>query len=250
VSTRAAAIPAVRGTERARHPTWVPEAVVHVCAEYDWSAVLPTRARRRRWRIEQKTKRALDLVLATAALLVLAPFLAVIALLIKATSRGPVLYEWRVLGERGRPFVGYKFRTMVADADTQKAAVLAHNEMNGPVFKMKQDPRITRVGRVLRKYSLDELPQLWSVLTGDMSLVGPRPVYPSELAGFAPWQRAKLAVTPGITCLWQVSGRSEIKEFDRWVRLDLEYIEQWSLALDIRILLKTVPAVLSGRGAY
>jgi lipopolysaccharide/colanic/teichoic acid biosynthesis glycosyltransferase len=250
VSTRAASIPTVRGTERPRRPDWVPEPVLRSCAEYDWRAVLPPHARTRRWHLERGVKRACDIVAAATALVVLAPLLALIALLIKATSRGPVLYEWRVLGERGRPFVGYKFRTMVADADSRKAAIVAHNELNGPAFKMKADPRITRVGRILRKYSLDELPQLWSVVAGDMSLVGPRPVYPSELAGFEPWQLAKLAVTPGITCLWQVSGRSEIRDFDRWVHLDLDYIANWSLGLDLRILARTVPAVLSGRGAY
>jgi lipopolysaccharide/colanic/teichoic acid biosynthesis glycosyltransferase len=250
VSTRAASIPSVRRAARAHTAAWVPESVVRACAETDWDSALPARARSRRWRIERHVKRAADIVLAGAALLVLAPLLAFVALLIKLTSRGPVLYEWRVLGERGRPFVGYKFRTMVADADARKRSVLAHNEMNGPVFKMRQDPRITRVGRVLRKYSLDELPQLWSVLAGDMSLVGPRPVYPSEFGGFEPWQRAKLAVTPGITCLWQVNGRNEINEFDDWVRLDLAYIDTWSLGLDVRVLLKTVPAVVSGRGAY
>jgi lipopolysaccharide/colanic/teichoic acid biosynthesis glycosyltransferase len=250
VSTRAASIPSVRDTEPTRRPEWVPEPVLRACAEYDWSAVLPPHARTRRWRIQRHVKRAFDIVVAATALVVLAPLLTLIALLIKATSRGPVLYEWRVLGERGRPFVGYKFRTMVEDADRRKEAIVARNEMNGPVFKMKDDPRITRVGRVLRKYSLDELPQLWSVVAGDMSLVGPRPVYPSELAGFEPWQRAKLAVTPGITCLWQIGGRSEIRDFDQWVRLDLEYIERWSLALDLRILARTVPAVVSARGAY
>jgi lipopolysaccharide/colanic/teichoic acid biosynthesis glycosyltransferase len=139
---------------------------------------------------------------------------------------------------------------MVSDADARKTAILAHNEMTGPVFKMRADPRVTRAGRFLRKYSLDELPQLWSVLVGDMSLVGPRPVYPQEFAGFTSEQRAKLAVTPGITCLWQVSGRSEITDFDRWIALDVEYIRTWSLWLDLVILARTLPAVLRGTGAY
>jgi lipopolysaccharide/colanic/teichoic acid biosynthesis glycosyltransferase len=250
VSTRAAAIPAASQARTGAPPDWVPESVLRLCAEYDWLAALPPHARTVRWRVARRVKRTLDIVLAFTGMIVLLPVFALLALLVKLSSRGPVLYEWRVLGERGRPFVGYKFRTMVSDADARKPAVLDRNEMNGPVFKMKQDPRVTGVGRLLRKYSLDELPQLWSVLAGDMSLVGPRPVYPEELARFAPWQRAKLAVTPGITCLWQVSGRAEIREFDRWVMLDLDYIRRWSLALDLRILLRTVPAVLGGRGAY
>lgn len=228
----------------------VPDAIRRSCADVDWDAVLPPHAHTARWRIGRRVKRGGDIVFAATALLLLLPLLALIALLVKLTSRGPVLYEWRVLGERGRPFIGYKFRTMVATADALKPLVEPHNEMRGPVFKMRQDPRVTRLGRFLRKYSLDELPQLWSVIVGDMSLVGPRPVYPEEFAGFEPWQRAKLAVTPGVTCLWQVNGRSEICDFDRWVRLDLEYIRDWSLGMDARILVRTVPAVLSGRGAY
>jgi lipopolysaccharide/colanic/teichoic acid biosynthesis glycosyltransferase len=250
VSTRAVSIPASGGGVQGAAPPWVPDAIVRACGEQDWAAALPPHAAGWRWQAGRRVKRALDVVLAAAALVVLAPLFALIALAVRLGSRGPVLYEWRVLGERGRPFVGYKFRTMVTDADARKQAILAHNEMSGPVFKMREDPRVTRVGRLLRKYSLDELPQLWSVVVGDMSLVGPRPVYPQEFAGFTPAQRAKLAVTPGITCLWQVSGRSEITDFDRWIALDLEYIRRWSLWLDVRILARTVPAVLGGRGAY
>lgn len=250
MSTRAVSIPTRGGRVRGGAPSWVPEGIVLACAEHDWAAALPPRAAGWRWRAGRRAKRALDIVLAAVALIVLAPLFALIALAVRLGSRGPVLYEWRVLGERGRPFVGYKFRTMVTDADARKQAILAHNEMSGPVFKMRADPRVTRIGRLLRKYSLDELPQLWSVLVGDMSLVGPRPVYPQEFASFTPTQRTKLAVTPGITCLWQVSGRSEITDFDRWIALDLEYIRRWSLWLDVGILARTVPAVLSGRGAY
>lgn len=249
MSTRAVAIPAA-GKRAEEAPGWVPEAIARVCAEHDWAAVLPPRASGRAWQWERRVKRALDVVLSAVGLIVLAPLMALIALAVRLSSPGPILYEWRVLGERGRPFVGYKFRTMVTDADAQKPAILPHNEMKGPVFKMRADPRVTRVGRFLRRYSLDELPQLWSVLVGDMSLVGPRPVYPQEFAGFAPEHRSKLAVTPGITCLWQVSGRSEITDFERWIALDLEYIRRWSLWLDLEILLRTLPAVLSGRGAY
>jgi lipopolysaccharide/colanic/teichoic acid biosynthesis glycosyltransferase len=195
-------------------------------------------------------KRLGDVVLSVAGLLVLAPLLIVLAALVAATSKGPVFYEWRVLGRHARPFRGYKFRTMVENADELKPAMLASNEMTGPAFKMRNDPRVTAVGRWMRKFSLDELPQLWSVLKGDMSLVGPRPPGPHEFVHFEPWQRGKLAVTPGITCLWQVSGRSEITEFDEWMRLDLHYIRQWSLGLDAKILLRTLPAVLRGHGAY
>jgi lipopolysaccharide/colanic/teichoic acid biosynthesis glycosyltransferase len=228
----------------------LPEAVRTAQREADWDACLPARAAGWRWRAAQRVKRVLDVVFATTALLVLLPLFAAIAAAIKLTSRGPVLYEWRVLGRRAKPFVGYKFRTMVADADALKAAVLAHNEMRGPVFKMRADPRVTRLGRWLRKYSLDELPQLWSVVVGDMSLVGPRPVYPEEFAGFERWQWGKLAVVPGITCLWQVNGRSTIADFDEWARLDLQYIRDWTLLLDARILARTLPAVARGRGAY
>lgn len=178
------------------------------------------------------------------------PLFAAVALLIKATSRGPVLYEWRVLGRHAQPFVGYKFRTMVANADELKVRYVHSNQMIGPVFKLRDDPRITPVGRWFRKYSVDELPQLWSVLKGDMSLVGPRPVGPDEFVRFEPWQRGKLAVVPGMTCLWQVSGRSEISDFSTWAALDLDYIRHWNLWLDARILLRTIPAVLSARGAY
>jgi lipopolysaccharide/colanic/teichoic acid biosynthesis glycosyltransferase len=218
--------------------------------ELDWNAYLPSRAAGFSWRAQQRIKRVLDLVLAGLGLIILTPFLLAVAALIKLTSPGPVLYEWRVLGRRARPFVGYKFRTMVSDADIRKASFMARNEMSGPVFKLRDDPRVTPVGRWLRKYSIDELPQLWSVVRGDMSLVGPRPAAPEEFARYEPWQCGKLAVTPGITCTWQVSGRSEISDFNTWARLDIEYIRNWNLALDLRILLRTLPAVISARGAY
>ncbi len=193
-------------------------------------------------------KRAMDVCVSLAALILLSPLLLLIAIAIKLFSPGPVLYPWRVVGQGGRPFTGYKFRTMVTDADRRKAELLAQNEMQGPVFKIKYDPRITPVGRVLRKFSLDELPQLWSVLKGDMSLVGPRPPLQSEYAQFTEYQKQKLAVKPGITCLWQIHGRNEIRDFDEWVRLDLEYIREWSLWLDLKILVLTVPAIVRGTG--
>jgi lipopolysaccharide/colanic/teichoic acid biosynthesis glycosyltransferase len=231
-------------------PFPVPEIVLRLQREVEWGTLLPARASGWRWRAMQRIKRGLDVVVSLLLLLILAPILAAIALLVHLTSEGPVLYHWKVLGCRARPFLGYKFRTMVPNAEALKAEMLRHNEMTGPVFKMRDDPRVTPIGRFLRKYSLDELPQLWSVLRGDMSLVGPRPPSPEEFAAFEPWQRGKLAVTPGITCLWQVMGRSEISDFDDWARLDLEYIERWSLGLDLRILLRTVPVVLRGHGAY
>lgn len=193
-------------------------------------------------------KRMVDVVVSGCAILLLSPVFVAIGLAIKLNSRGPILYRWKVVGERGRLFTGYKFRTMVKDADNLKRMLTAQNEMSGPVFKMMNDPRITSVGRILRKYSLDELPQLWSVLKGDMSLVGPRPPLQSEYEQFSDYQKQKLAVKPGITCLWQVSGRNEIRNFDDWVQLDLEYINHWSLWLDVKILLRTIPSVLKGTG--
>ena len=194
-------------------------------------------------------KRGMDIVISLAALIVLAPLMAVIAAAIKISSPGPVFYEWNVVGFNKKPFKSWKFRTMVVGADTMKAQLAPLNAMNGPVFKIIHDPRIIPVGRILRKFSLDELPQLWSVLKGDMSLVGPRPAGPHELARYESWQRRKLSIKPGITCLWQVNGRNKITDFDEWVKLDLAYIDNWSLWIDIKILLKTIPAVISGRGA-
>lgn len=199
-------------------------------------------------RVHRLIKRFLDIIVSAAALGVLLPLFSVIALAIKLASEGPVFYRWRVVGEGGRPITSYKFRSMYKDADKRKADLLAHNEMGGPVFKMSNDPRITCVGRLLRKYSLDELPQLWSVLKGDLSLVGPRPPLQSEFEHFNDWQRQKVSVKPGLTCLWQVSGRNQISNFDDWVHLDLQYIREWSLALDFKILLKTIPAVVLGKG--
>jgi len=193
-------------------------------------------------------KRLMDIVISAFLLLVLSPLLLLIALLIKATSKGPVLYQWNVVGLNKKPFRSWKFRTMVPGADRLKAALEEQNIMTGPVFKLAEDPRVTGIGRVLRKYSLDELPQLWSVLKGDMSLVGPRPVFPHELDAYESWHRRKLSIKPGITCLWQVSGRNRVRDFDDWVRLDFEYIDNWSLGLDVRILLRTVGAVLKGGG--
>ena len=197
-------------------------------------------------RVQQIVKRLLDVVLAALLLVVLSPLMLTIALLIRLTSGAPVLFRWQVVGENGRPFTGYKFRTMVVDADRIKAELLHLNEMSGgPVFKMKDDPRITPIGKILRRYSLDELPQLWSVLKGDMSLVGPRPPLVSEYAQFEEWQKRKLTVKPGMTCLWQVRGKPN--DWREWLRLDFEYIDHWSLWLDLKILFQTAWLVITGK---
>ena len=194
-------------------------------------------------------KRVIDVVLSAVLLLLLAPLFLLIAVVIKLTTRHlPVFYPWPVVGLKGRPFIGYKFTTMFA-GDERKAELMHLNEMSGPAFKIKNDPRVTPLGRMLRKYSLNELPQLWSVLKGDMSLVGPRPPGSHELVRYELWHKRKLCVKPGITCLWQVSGRNRITDFDEWVKLDLEYIDRWSLWLDFRILVRTVWAVLAGTGS-
>jgi len=231
-------------------PLRVSDALSQLHRELDWNSFLPPQASTRRWRVAQAVKRVLDIVLSLTLLILLSPVLLVVALLVKLTSTGPVLYEFRVLGKHARPIVAYKFRTMVENADALKPLLMRSNEMRGPAFKMRADPRVTPLGRWLRKYSIDELPQLWSVLVGDMSLVGPRPPLAEEFAAFEPWQWGKLAVTPGITCTWQVTGRSDISNFDEWVSLDLEYIRSWSLWLDFKLMLKTIPAVIRARGAY
>ena len=204
----------------------------------------------RNWQhsVQVLAKRAFDIVVSSLLLIVLAPVFVTLAILVKITSRGPVLYAWKVAGKGGRPFTGYKFRSMVANADDLKASLAERNEMTGPMFKIADDPRITRVGRWMRRYSLDELPQIYSVLTGEMSLVGPRPPLVTEYEQFSEYHRQKLAVTPGMTCLWQVSGRNRISDFDQWVALDLEYIRDWSLTLDFKILWRTAIAVVTGSG--
>ncbi|HET6343786.1 MAG TPA: sugar transferase, partial [Myxococcota bacterium] len=198
--------------------------------------------------IKLMLKRALDVAIAALMLLLALPIVGMIALLIKLTSGGNVLFRQTRCGLNGRFFTLYKFRTMVEDAEERRRELLHLNEMNGPVFKLRSDPRVTRFGRFLRRFSLDELPQFWNVLRGDMSLVGPRPPIPEEVAQYQRWQRRRLAMKPGLTCLWQVSGRNNL-DFERWIELDLEYIDSWSPMLDFKIMLKTIPAVLSGKGA-
>jgi lipopolysaccharide/colanic/teichoic acid biosynthesis glycosyltransferase len=199
-------------------------------------------------RTQRRIKRGMDVLGSSLLLALLSPLLLALAVVVKLSSPGPILYRWRVTGKGGRAFTSYKFRSMYANADERKAQLESLNEMRGPVFKITQDPRITRNGKWMRRYSLDELPQLYSVLKGDMSLVGPRPPLASEYARFTDFQKQKLLVTPGITCLWQVQGRNRVKDFDAWVRLDLEYIRNWSLWLDIGILFRTVGAVFTGTG--
>lgn len=193
-------------------------------------------------------KRLGDIFVSGILLIIFSPVFLMISIMIKLTSEGPVFYEWNVIGFNKKPFRSWKFRTMVLNADKLKENLMHLNEMRGAVFKMKNDPRITRVGRFLRKYSLDEIPQLWSVLKGDMSLVGPRPAGPHELARYESWHRRKLSIKPGITCLWQANGRNSINDFNEWVKLDLQYIDNWSLWLDVKILAKTAWAVLRGTG--
>lgn len=194
--------------------------------------------------------RTIDLLASCTGLVLLFPLFAIVALLIRLDSPGPVLFSQVRIGRRGRPFKCWKFRSMYLDAEARKSALLKDNEMQGgTTFKMRRDPRITRIGRFIRKASIDELPQLWNVFTGDMALVGPRPPVPAEVAVYGAVQRKRLSVKPGITCIWQVSGRSDIP-FEQQVELDLEYISKRSLSLDILILLKTIPAVLFARGAY
>jgi exopolysaccharide biosynthesis polyprenyl glycosylphosphotransferase len=192
-------------------------------------------------------KRSIDLIGAAGLLVVLAPVAAMIGLAIKLGSQGPILFRQERVGLHGRTFEVFKFRSMVTDAEEHLDGLLAHNQITGHAFKMDRDPRVTRVGRVLRRTSLDELPQLWNVLAGQMSLVGPRPPLPSEVAQYDVWHRRRLSMTPGMTGLWQVGARRS-PDFDDWVEQDLRYIDSWSLWLDLKIIARTVPAVLAGTG--
>jgi exopolysaccharide biosynthesis polyprenyl glycosylphosphotransferase len=193
-------------------------------------------------------KRGLDLAASLALYVTTLPVQLLAALAIRLSSKGPVLFSQVRCGLNGRHFRLLKFRTMYAGSEDRLHEISHLNEMSPPVFKASKDPRLTPVGRILRRLSIDELPQLWNVIRGDMSLVGPRPPLPEEVARYEPWQRRRLSMKPGITCLWQVSGRNDV-DFERWMALDLKYIDSWSPMLDLKILLKTVPAVLSGRGA-
>ena len=194
-------------------------------------------------------KRSIDMAVAASGLILLAPVMALIALAIRLDSPGPVLFKQTRVGKNGQPFVLYKFRTMRIGAEEEQEKLAALNEATGPIFKIRHDPRLTRVGRVLRRSSLDELPQLYNVLRGEMSLVGPRPPLPKEVEQYQEWHKKRLEIAPGLTGLWQVSGRSELT-FDEMVLLDIYYIENWSPVLDTIITLRTIPRVLFGDGAY
>jgi exopolysaccharide biosynthesis polyprenyl glycosylphosphotransferase len=194
-------------------------------------------------------KRVIDIAISAMALTLLSPLFLVLAVLVKIASAGPVFYRQTRCGLGGRRFTLLKFRSMIDNADEMLPHLEGLNEVDGPVFKMRNDPRCTAVGRWMRMFSLDELPQLWNVLRGDMSLVGPRPPLPHEVEQYEGWQRRRLRIRPGLTCLWALEGRSRL-EFDRWVQLDLLYIDNWSMWLDFKILLKTIPAVISGKGAH
>lgn len=200
-------------------------------------------------RLYRFSKRAMDIVICSATLILLGPFLLLVALAIKLDSRGPVLFRQLRVGKGQKPFYCLKFRSMTMDAETRKDEIAHLNEVDGPVFKIRNDPRVTRVGRVIRKLSIDEFPQLVNILRGEMTLVGPRPPLPREVEQYEEWMLRRLEVTPGLTCIWQISGRSNTT-FEQWMRMDLEYLDTRSIGKDIIILLRTVPAVLFGRGAY
>ena len=195
------------------------------------------------------SKRCFDLLAGSAILVMLLPVFPLIAVMIKLDGRGPVFFKQDRVGKRGRVFKFYKFRSMCENADTDRRELESLNEQDGPVFKMRSDPRVTSIGRFLRQSSLDEIPQILNVLKGDMSIVGPRPQLAHEVERYTAWQRRRLEVMPGITCLWQISGRSHIS-FEEWMRLDLEYIRTRSFRTDFLIFLKTIPAVIARRGAY
>jgi lipopolysaccharide/colanic/teichoic acid biosynthesis glycosyltransferase len=197
----------------------------------------------------EPVRRTLDILVALAALILLAPLLLLLLLLVWREDRGTIFFQQERVGQFGRRFAFYKFRSMVPNAESLKANLSQQNEATGPIFKMKDDPRVTRIGRVLRHYSLDELPQLWNVLKGDMSLVGPRPHLPKEIEQCPAYPAERLSVPPGLICLREVSGRSKLT-FEEWIALDLEYVRKRSLWLDLSILLRAIPAVLRGDGAY
>lgn len=248
------------------------EAIVHLCEEQGIIVRLQTelfKLRIARWQVDELdgipivtirsgppdgwqllAKRLIDICGSAFLLLAMAPLLMIVTVLIKLDSPGSVFYKQERVGLNKRRFRVFKFRTMVDGAEKQQPILERLNEAAGPVFKIKADPRITRIGKFLRRFSIDELPQLFNVLRGEMSLVGPRPLPVRDIERIdAQWHKRRLSVKPGVTCLWQVNGRSNVS-FDRWVRMDLEYIDKWSLGLDMKILLKTIPAVLKGSGAY
>ena len=194
-------------------------------------------------------KRLIDVVCSFLGVLVLSPLFIIIAIIIKTTSKGPVFFSQKRVGKNGKEFYMYKFRSMVVNAEELKEKLAAQNEMSGPMFKMKDDPRVTRVGKFIRKTSIDELPQLWNVLKGDMSLVGPRPSLPKEVAQFEEWMYRRLEVKPGLTCYWQVSGRNNI-DFEDWMKLDIKYVDERSTWIDIKLIFKTVGVLFGDKNAH
>lgn len=194
-------------------------------------------------------KRLIDIVCSFLGVLVLSPLFIIIAIIIKTTSKGPVFFSQKRVGKNGKEFNMYKFRSMVVNAEELKEKLAAQNEMSGPMFKMKDDPRVTKVGKFIRKTSIDELPQLWNVLKGDMSLVGPRPSLPKEVAQFENWMYRRLEVKPGLTCYWQVSGRNNI-DFEDWMKLDVKYVEERNLWIDIKLIFKTVFVLFGDKNAH
>ena len=199
-------------------------------------------------KVVDSVKRVTDVVLAGACLVLLLPAMIVIGLLVRLTSPGPVIFRQVRCGLNGRRFVCYKFRSMCKDAEMMRPS-LEHLSSRETAFKMPDDPRLTPIGRFLRKFSIDEWPQLWNVVKGEMSVVGPRPAVPEEVERYKTWQRRRLRMRPGLTCLWAISGRDEL-DFESWMRLDMQYIDAWSLGLDWKIILRTIPHVLTGKGAH
>jgi exopolysaccharide biosynthesis polyprenyl glycosylphosphotransferase len=237
------------GIHMRMHLDFLPQGFNHVFVEHLGQIPLLTFASSPQNDFALAFKRMVDMLVAVTALILLSPVFLLLAILIKLASRGPVFYRQTRCGLGGRRFRLLKFRSMVANADQLLPQLEKFNELDGPAFKMRNDPRCTRIGRWMRVLSLDELPQLWNVLLGHMSLVGPRPPLPEEVDQYHSWQRRRLRMRPGMTCLWALQGRSQLR-FDNWVRLDLLYIDNWSVWLDFKILLKTIPAVLTGRGAH
>ena len=199
-------------------------------------------------RIYEISKRAIDIIGAGSGLLLLSPVIAIVACAVKFTSKGPVFFSQKRVGKNGELFDMYKFRSMVVNAEELKEKLAHQNEMSGPMFKMKDDPRVTKVGKFIRKTSLDELPQLWNVLKGDMSLVGPRPSLPKEVAQFEKWMYKRLSVKPGLTCFWQVSGRNNI-DFEDWMKLDIKYVDERNFWIDIKLIFKTVLVLFGDKNA-
>ena len=194
-------------------------------------------------------KRIIDITASFTGLIVLSPLMLIVSILIKLESKGEVIFKQKRVGLNGKEFDMYKFRSMVVNAEELKEKLAAQNEMSGPMFKMKDDPRVTKVGKFIRKTSLDELPQLWNVLKGDMSLVGPRPSLPKEVAQFEDWMHRRLEVKPGLTCYWQVSGRNNI-DFEDWMKLDIRYVEEKNLWIDIKLIFKTVGVLFGDKNAH